>query len=193
MSHYSMGCPTNLQPWIDGEATSSGVHAGDILHIVDLLQNKLGPVIPVVVVQVLPKECVRLDSTIRVHLGHVHIINEVHQLLVAWRAIVLPRLLLQWLLHHLLKHEGGGVVVEGDHLHQCVLIEGSELLPNQNSLPCAGTAHKHNRTPVGHEEVHEVANASCLTGVYQDSLYRSMGQAQHIHTLTVNTSTRCTY
>lgn len=162
----SRGCPTNLQPWIDGEAASSGVHAGDILHVVDLLQNQLGPVIPVVVVQVLPKERVWLDSAVRVHLGHVHVINEVHQLLVAWRAVVLSRLLLQWLLHHLLKHEGGGVVVKGDHLHQCILVEGTELLADQNSLPCAGTTHEHNRALVSHQEVHEVADASCLTGVY---------------------------
>ncbi len=35
-----------LQSWVDGEATSSGVHAGHILHIVDLLQSQLVTIIP---------------------------------------------------------------------------------------------------------------------------------------------------
>ncbi len=36
----------SLQSWVDGEATSSGVHAGHILHIVDFFQSQLIAVIP---------------------------------------------------------------------------------------------------------------------------------------------------
>lgn len=35
-----------LQPWVDGKAAWSGIHAGHILHIVNLLQQQLVPVIP---------------------------------------------------------------------------------------------------------------------------------------------------
>ena len=58
----------SLQPWVDGEATSSGVHASNILNIVDLLENHLVPIIPVLVVQVLSYQCVRLNCTIQVNL-----------------------------------------------------------------------------------------------------------------------------
>ena len=43
----------SLESRVDGEAAGSGVHAGHILHIVDLLEGQFGTVIPVVVVQVL--------------------------------------------------------------------------------------------------------------------------------------------
>ena len=42
-----------LEPRVDGEAPSSGVHGGHVLHILDLLQNELLAVIPVSVVQML--------------------------------------------------------------------------------------------------------------------------------------------
>ena len=54
----------------------------------------------------LSNERVRLDSSIRVHLWHVHIVYEVDQLLGARWAIGLSCLLLQWLLHDLLQHHG---------------------------------------------------------------------------------------
>ena len=42
-----------LQSRVDGEATSGGVHAGHVLHVVDLLEGQLLPVVPVLVVEVL--------------------------------------------------------------------------------------------------------------------------------------------
>lgn len=35
-----------LQSRVDGEAACGGVHAGHVLHIVDLLQLQLAPVVP---------------------------------------------------------------------------------------------------------------------------------------------------
>ena len=35
-----------LQPWVDGEAASGGVHAGDVLHVVDVLLGQLGLAVP---------------------------------------------------------------------------------------------------------------------------------------------------
>ena len=41
---------------------------------------------PVLVVQVLPDECVRLDCPIGIHLRHIHVVNEVDKLLGAGRS-----------------------------------------------------------------------------------------------------------
>lgn len=55
---------------------------------------------PVVVVHVLPYECVRLYCAIRVHLRHIHVIYEVDQLSAAWRSVVAPCFLLKRLFQH---------------------------------------------------------------------------------------------
>lgn len=39
----------SLEPRVDGEAACCGVHAGHVLHVVDLLQRQLGAVIPIYV------------------------------------------------------------------------------------------------------------------------------------------------
>ena len=111
----------SLKPGIDSEATSCGIHAGYILDIADLLQCLLDSVVPMEVVQVLPDKCMRLDSSISIYLRHVHIINEVDQLLGSRRSVVPPGFLLQWFLHDLLEHEGVGVVVEWNGGHQCLV------------------------------------------------------------------------
>ena len=90
-----------LQPGVDGETSSSWVHTSHILHITDLLESHLLPIIPVGVVKVLSQQCVRLHSAVRVNLGHVHVIDEVDHLLLAWRTVLLTSLLLKRLLHHL--------------------------------------------------------------------------------------------
>lgn len=35
-----------LKPWVDGEAAGSRIHTGNVLHVCDLLQRQLVPVIP---------------------------------------------------------------------------------------------------------------------------------------------------
>ena len=35
-----------LQPGIDGEASGCGIHAGDVLAVVDVLRGELVPVVP---------------------------------------------------------------------------------------------------------------------------------------------------
>lgn len=52
-----------LQPRIDGEGTSSGVHWRHVLHVVDVLQTELCAVVPVHVIHVLSgsyKECFKV-------------------------------------------------------------------------------------------------------------------------------------
>ena len=91
----------SLQPCVDSEATSSWVHTGHILDIANLLECHFLSVIPVGVVKMLPQQSVGLYSTIGVHLGHVHVINEVDQFLSAWGTVLLTSLLFQRLFHHL--------------------------------------------------------------------------------------------
>lgn len=94
----------SLQPGVDSEAASSGVHAGHILHIMHLLQSLLSAIIPMRIVQVLPDQRMRLHCAIRVHFRHVHVIDEVNQILGSRRAKVPSSLLLQRFLHDLLQH-----------------------------------------------------------------------------------------
>ena len=56
------------------------------------------------VVQVLSDQSVGLHGPVGVHLWHVHVIQEVDELLVPWGAEVLSCLFLQWFLQNLLKH-----------------------------------------------------------------------------------------
>lgn len=53
---------------------------------------------PVPVVHVLPDERVGGHRPVLVHLGHVHVVDKVDELLGAWGAVVPPGFLLQWLL-----------------------------------------------------------------------------------------------
>lgn len=57
-------------------------------------------VLPVVVVHVLAYECMRLHCAVRIHLGHIHVIDEVDQSSASWRSIVTPGFLLQGLFQH---------------------------------------------------------------------------------------------
>ena len=43
----------SLEAGVDGETACSGVHAGHVLNVVDLLLSEFCPIIPVVIVKVL--------------------------------------------------------------------------------------------------------------------------------------------
>ena len=91
----------SLQSGVNGKATSCWVHTGHILDIANLLECHFLSIVPVGVVKMLPQQSVWLYSAIGVHLRHVHVIDEVDQLLSARRTILLSSLLFQRLLHHL--------------------------------------------------------------------------------------------
>lgn len=57
-----------LQPGVNSETTSSGVHTGDILGVVDVLESQLIPVIPMLMVNVLSNQCMWLHCEVFVHL-----------------------------------------------------------------------------------------------------------------------------
>ena len=78
----------SLETRINGETTSSRIHASNVLDIVNLLEEELGPVIPVIIIQVLSNESVRLDSTVSVYHWHVHVVDEVNEFLCSGRSVV---------------------------------------------------------------------------------------------------------
>ena len=132
-----------LQPRIDREAASGRVHRGDVLGVVDLLQAELVPAIPVAVVHVLTDDRVRTHGSIGVDLGHVHVVQEVDQLLAARGAVVLPRLLLQRLLQDLLSHLCTVVEVEGDTGNEVLLIKVAQGLVQHEGFSGASQPDQH--------------------------------------------------
>ena len=64
----------SLEPLTDGEAARGGVHAGDVLAVVDVLQTELVPAVPVTVVNVLPDDGVRPGRAVDIDLRHVHVV-----------------------------------------------------------------------------------------------------------------------
>ena len=62
-----------------------------------------------------------LHGAVRVHGRHVHVVDEVDELLGPRGTVVGPGLLLQGFLHDLLEHERSGVVVERDGRDQSIL------------------------------------------------------------------------
>ena len=58
----------SLQSRVNGKATSSRVHTGNILNIVDFLKDHLLSIIPMFVVKMLSDQCVRLNCAIQINL-----------------------------------------------------------------------------------------------------------------------------
>lgn len=52
------------------------------------------------IVQVLPDECMGLHCPIRIHFWHVHVIDEIDELLCTRRAVIFASLFIQRLLKH---------------------------------------------------------------------------------------------
>ena len=105
----------SLEPRVDGEGSGRGVHARHVLSLGDFLQRQLRTIIPMVVVQVLSDQSVRLYGEVLVNLGHVHVINEVDESSGARGSEVTPSLLLERLLKHTLgdgteQHDYNAVV-----------------------------------------------------------------------------------
>ena len=57
-----------LQSRVNGKATSSRVHTGNILNIVDFLEDHLLSIIPMFVIKMLSDQCVRLNCAIQINL-----------------------------------------------------------------------------------------------------------------------------
>ena len=151
-----------LEPGVDGEAAGGGVHGGHVLCVVDLLEAELVPAVPVAVVDVLPDDGVGSHRAVLVHLGHVHVVQEVDELLAAGRTVVLTGLLLQRLLNDLLGHLGAVVEVEGDIGHSVLLVQVAESLIEHESLARAGQPYEHEGELAVHQHVDEILHPDRL-------------------------------
>ncbi len=90
----------------------------------------------------LSDKSVRLHCTICVHLGHVHIVNEVNELLGPRRSIIPTCLLLQGFLHDLLEHEGVGVIVQRNGSHQSLIfVQAVQFVVDEDSFATASITH----------------------------------------------------
>ena len=162
----------SLQTRVDCEAARSGVHARHVLAVVDLLQAELLSVVPMLIVHVLSEERVRLHGTVRVHFGHVHIVDEVDEALGARRTVVAARFLLQRLLQDALKHFRGRVEVERHVDDQPVFGELVHSVVDEHRLAGTSVAYKHHWSTFVHEQVHEIANTSGFVCVHQCGLVK---------------------
>ena len=87
-----------LETWVNDEGTSSWVHGSDVHGALDLLDSELCSVVPMLVVLVLTHESDGTLSIILIESGHVEIINEVDELVLADRAVNLTGSTLKLLL-----------------------------------------------------------------------------------------------
>mmetsp|Transcript_24996 Transcript_24996/g.41822 ORF Transcript_24996/g.41822 Transcript_24996/m.41822 type:complete len:211 (+) Transcript_24996:4817-5449(+) len=132
-----------LQPRVDEEGPRRGVHARDVLRVVDVLLGELGAVKPVAPPEMLPDKRDGHGGVVRVQLGHVHVVHEVDELVLPGRAVVDPGLLLQLRLHYLLEGDDVGEVVERDGQGHQALTHVAKLAFNELCLAGPGQPDKH--------------------------------------------------
>lgn len=92
-----------LKTRVNDERTSSGIHRCDVHSALDLLNCELCTIVPMLVVFVLANEGNSTLGVIRIKSGHVKIINEVNELILANRPIDLSSSTLELLLQDVLK------------------------------------------------------------------------------------------
>lgn len=86
----------SLQTGVDEEGTGSWVHCCDVLSVLNVSESPLGAAfVPMLVVFVLTEQGNSILSLIGVKLGHVQIIDELKELVLAEGGIGLTRLLFE--------------------------------------------------------------------------------------------------
>ena len=92
-----------LETRVHDKRTSCGIHCSDVHCALDLLYCELSTIIPVLVVFVLTNEGNSTLRIIEIESGHVKIINEVNELILADRPVNLASASLKLLLQDGLK------------------------------------------------------------------------------------------
>jgi hypothetical protein len=105
-----------LETGIHDERTSSWVHCSNIHCALDLLDGQLLSIVPVFVIFMLSDKSNSTLGVIVVEGGHVKVINEVDQLVLANRSVDLTSATLELLLKDCLQKHRVGVEVEVDDL-----------------------------------------------------------------------------
>ena len=157
-----------LQPRVDDEGAGGGVHRGEVLRVEQHLLAELVHVVDVAVAHVLPHERQVGGGAVRVERGHVEVVDEVDHLLVAGRAEVLARLLLERRLDDLLVHVRVGVVVDVDIHARVLLGQRAQLAVDERRLAAAGRADEHRAVLVGQQVVEPEGGGDRLHGGHGD-------------------------
>ena len=76
-----------FSPRIYGECAGCGVHASNVLTILDFLLREFDSVVPMAVAKVLTDDRVCLHGEVFVHFRHVHVVDEVNQPFVTRRTV----------------------------------------------------------------------------------------------------------
>ena len=116
------------------------------------------------------------------NLRHVHVVDEVDELLVAGWSEVASGLLLERLLKDTLQHLGRGVEVERHVGDGVVLAELRQLVVNDDRLAEPGVADQHHWPLHLHQHVHEEADSRRLARVHQRRLY-TLQHKSRLHSL----------
>ena len=59
-----------LQPLVDCETSSSWIHTGYVLCVVNVFKGELVTIIPMIIVEMLTDQCVRLNCTVIIFLKY---------------------------------------------------------------------------------------------------------------------------
>ena len=94
-----------LETRINHERTSCWVHGSNVHCALDFLNSELSPVIPMCIVLVLTYESNGALSIVYVESGHIEVINEVDQLVLADRSIDFTSSALKLLLENGLEEQ----------------------------------------------------------------------------------------
>lgn len=114
------------------------------------------------------------NYTTATNLGHVHVVNEIDELLVSRRSVVASSLLLQRLFQDALQHLGSGVEVERHVGDGVVLAEFGQFVVDDDRLAEPGVTNQHDGPLEFHQHVHEEANSGRLSRVYERRLHRTI-------------------
>ena len=130
-----------LQTRVDHEGTGSWVHSGNIHGALNFLNSELGSVIPMLVVLVLTDKGDGTLSIILIESGHVEIINEVDELVLADGSVDLTSSTLELLLKNGLEKQRVSVEIEINDLLEVLISLGGQIVKKTlNDLSLTATS-----------------------------------------------------
>ena len=112
----------SLKTRVDVESTSSWIHCGNELGVLDVHKRQLVLIIPMLIVSVLSEESNSCLGVIRIWTRHVQIVHEVDQFFGSLRSKQSTGFLFQLLLKNQLEKIGSRVEVEVNNLLDVVAV-----------------------------------------------------------------------
>jgi hypothetical protein len=140
---HRQGHEQALQARVDDESTGGGIHARDVLRVMNHLGRELRAIEPVSPAEVLANVRDGHRGVVSVQLGHVEVVNKVNELVVSGGPVVDASFLLQLGLQDLLERDDIGEVVEVDVQAHVPLWQRCELTLHQLGLASTGGANEH--------------------------------------------------